>query len=165
MELKGAISPEQGVVAAEVTDDVSGDEVARFLADIAAQKAMGYRKVFDITLSRQSWTVDDIRRLAKAFDRAAGQGSRGAVAIVARSSTAERLARDYLSVSQATRPFAVFPRSEEARRWIDGLLAPAYGGNATARVQAKREQAASVRAIARTMSLKADQLELERQAD
>jgi hypothetical protein len=78
---------------------------------------------------------------------------------------AERLARDYLSVSQATRPFAVFPRSEEARRWIDGLLAPAYGGNAAARVQAKREQAASVRAIARTMSLKADQLELERQAD
>ena len=122
MSLKWAISPEQEIVAVLVTDPTTPEEVAAFVRALRDAKAMGYRKVFDITLMARTWTGGDLQSLAWSFEKAAGQGPRGAVAIVARSQVARDLAAEYAAISKSTRPFAVFAESEEARRWLDGML-------------------------------------------
>ena len=121
MSLKWAISPGQKIVAVLVTDPTTPDDVTAFVRALRDAKAMGYRKVFDITLSARTWTGGDLQSLAWAFEKAAGQGPHGAVAVVARSQMAQELAAEYASLSKATRPFAVFAESDGARRWLDGL--------------------------------------------
>jgi len=124
MSLKWAISPEQETVAVLVTDPTTPDEVTAFVRALREANAMGYRKVLDITLMARTWTGGDLQTLAWAFEKAAGQGPRGPVAIVARSHVAQELAAEYAAISKPTRPFAVFAESDEARRWLDSLMEP-----------------------------------------
>jgi hypothetical protein len=121
MPLDWKIRPDEQLVYAVATGEISADEIQAFLGSVIADQAMPYGKIFDI---RQVTALAAAQRLAEVGDTVRlydkmKLGPIGPLAIVA-GSVAERIsyAEAFLRAATAQRPVRLFEDPETARAWL-----------------------------------------------
>lgn len=124
MPLHWTLSHPRRLVIALAKGQLGFDEIDGYLAALAREEALGYRKIFDITHAPDSLTPETISALAR---RVRGLGERttlGPLAIVAASDESYLQARQFAAEAVAHRPLTIFREMHAARRWLDGAPLP-----------------------------------------
>ena len=124
MPLHWTVSHPRRLVIALARGRLGFDEVDGYLAALARERALGYRKIFDITHAPGSLTPDTISALAQRVQGLGERATPGPLAIVAASDESYRQARQVAAEAVARRPLTLFREMHAARRWLDGAALP-----------------------------------------
>ena len=104
--------------------DVSHADAEEYLAVIEGCGALAYRKLYDGRGGSVVMNRDEMMAIAARF-RSYHHRPVGALAIVLPHDKAEPVARVLGVLASADRPMRLFINLGQARRWIEGLAAPA----------------------------------------
>lgn len=104
-------------MTATAGEDLTPDEIRRYLQDIAAEGAMPYGKIFDVSGPAIKLALDEMQKLGSSMRDLAKRGPAGPLAIVVDVHT-HLPAAQFADAAGRHRPVRVFRDGEEARRWI-----------------------------------------------
>ncbi len=108
---------------------VARQEVDRMLDDMVAERALGYRKLFDGTLGDTAMGPSEILELGVRMRSLHRLGTMGPLAVVVPVDKWGLVSRVLGMLAAAKRPMRVFQNAGKARRWLDkrDLVGPAAG--------------------------------------
>ena len=124
MPVYWTIDSKQQLVVVTAEGDVTRADAEEYLDVIEGGGALGYRKLYDGSGGDVAMDHDEIMAIAARF-RSYHHRPVGALAIVLPHDKAEPAARVLGVLASADRPMRLFITLAQARRWIDGLAAPA----------------------------------------
>src|SRR5260370_28727905 len=119
MPLHWTVSHPQRLVIDIAKGDVRAQEVENYLADVFAQGAAPYRKMFDVTQTESAFDDGMLHGFAETVRRHAAAGPIGPIAIVPASDDAFRQMRVFAEAATVARPIKIFREQHEARRWLN----------------------------------------------
>ena len=121
MPLSWSISHPHQLVIAVAKGRVDPQEVHRYLQALADDRALPYRKMFDVSEMTGEWSETIIRSFASAVRDRAATSRLGAIALVAVSDTALHNAQLFAEAATVDRPIKIFREQHLARRWLNEL--------------------------------------------
>ena len=124
MPVYWTIDSKRQLVVVTAEGDVTHADAEDYLDVIEGGGALGYRKLYDGTGGNVVMSHDEIMAIAARF-RSYHHRPVGALAIVLPHDKTEPVARMLGVLASADRPMRLFINLAQARRWIDGLVAPA----------------------------------------
>jgi hypothetical protein len=124
MPVYWTIDSKQQLVVVTAEGDVTRADAEEYLDVIEGGGALGYRKLYDGRDGNVVMNHDEMMAIAARF-RSYHHRPVGALAIVLPHDKAEPVARVLGVLASAERPMRLFINLGQARRWIDGLAAPA----------------------------------------
>lgn len=124
MALHWTVSHRHRLVLAIARNGIAFDDVDRYLTALVVERALPYRKLFDLSFAPEAMALEDIGRLAERARHFAGDYALGPVAIVTGNDETWRAALRYAEQATARRPLTVFRDIREARQWLDGQPLP-----------------------------------------
>lgn len=128
MPLHSTFSPPLQLVVTIAKGEVKPGEMQDYLAQVDANGARAYRKMFDITALETPVTAEMVRRLAALVRARESEGASGPIAIVVATDKAYRKARLFAVDATVKRPIKVFREQHQARKWLDGFGTARSGG-------------------------------------
>ena len=123
MPVYWTIDSKQKLVVVTAEGDVSHADAEDYLDVIEGGGALAYRKLYDGRDGNVVMSHDEMMAIAARF-RGYHHRPVGALAIVLPHDKAEPVARVLGVLAAADRPMRLFINLAQARRWIDGLMAP-----------------------------------------
>jgi hypothetical protein len=127
MALHWTISHPQRLVIALAKDELAFADIARYLEALAAEKALAYAKIFDISHVPAGLDERAVREAAALVRRYAGGLQLGPLAIVAVGDGSFEAARLFAAEAAAARPLTIFRELHLARQWLDAQQSPPEG--------------------------------------
>ena len=124
MPVYWTIDSKRQLVVVTAEGDVTHADAEDYLDVIEGGGALGYRKLYDGTGGNVVMSRDEMMAIA-ARVRSYHHRPVGALAVVLPHDKAEPVARMLGVLASADRPMRLFINLAQARRWIDGLVAPA----------------------------------------
>jgi hypothetical protein len=124
MPVYWTIDSKQKLVVVTAEGDVTHADAEDYLDVIEGGGALAYRKLYDGRGGNVVMNHDEMMAIAARF-RSYHHRPVGALAIVLPHDKAEPAARVLGVLASADRPMRLFISLAQARRWIDGLAAPA----------------------------------------
>jgi hypothetical protein len=124
MPVYWTIDSKQRLVVVTAEGDVSHAHAEEYLDVIDGSGALAYRKLYDGRGGTVVMNHDELMAIAARF-RSYHHRPVGALAVVLPHDKAEPVARMLGVLASADRPMRLFINLAQARRWIDGLAAPA----------------------------------------
>ena len=124
MPVQWTISHSDRLVVAVARDKVTVSDIERYFADVTAEGAMGYRKIFEITHTPEALSDENLRALGARVVLYAQHGQVGPLAIVAASDSSFEQAKTFAAAATARHPLAIFRELHLARQWLDALPQP-----------------------------------------
>jgi len=124
MPVYWTIDSQQQLVVVTAEGDVTHADAQAYLDVIEGGGALGYRKLYDGRGGTVVMSPDEMMAIAARF-RSYHHRPVGALAIVLPHDKAEPVARVLGVLASADRPMRLFINLAQARRWIEGLAAPA----------------------------------------
>lgn len=118
------IDSKQQLVVVTAEGDVTHADAEEYLNVIEGGGALACRKLYDGRGGTVVMSPDEMMAIAARF-RSCHHRPVGALAIVLPQDKAEPVARVLGVLASADRPMRLFINLAQARRWIDGLVAPA----------------------------------------
>src|SRR4051812_17774142 len=118
------IDSKQQLVVVTAEGDVTRADAEEYLDVVEGGGALAYRKLYDGRGGTVVMSRDEMMAIAARF-RSYHHRPVGALAIVLPHDKAEPVARVLGVLASADRPMRLFINLAQARRWIDGLAAPA----------------------------------------
>jgi hypothetical protein len=110
------------LVLATVSGDTRRGDYLKMLQDIAAAKAVGYRKIVDIRFVPLDYKIADFRAFGQSIGEWARAGDKpGPTALIAGTEMARQFAELFNEHSPADRPLRVFSDIPPARAWLDEI--------------------------------------------
>jgi hypothetical protein len=128
MPLRWTIDVESRFMTAVATGDVTRAEVDGFLDAVMANKALGYRKLFDASRADTSMDPGDLVALGTRMRFMHFEGAMGPLALVVPTDRAEPLDRMFGMIAAADRPMRLFRNVDRAHLWIEEQVSPAAPG-------------------------------------
>ena len=128
MPLQWTIDVENRFMTAVATGDVTRAEVDGFLDAVMANKALGYRKLFDAGRADTSMDPGDLVALGTRMRSMHFEGAMGPLALVAPAGQGEPLERLFGMIAAADRPMRLFRKVGRARLWIEEQVSRAVPG-------------------------------------
>ena len=124
MPLHWTISHRHGLVLAIARNHVTFEDIDGYLTALVAERALPYRKLFDLSFAPAALPVEHVRRLADRARTLKIDYVLGPVAVVVGSDDAQAAAQLYAKLATAERPITVFRDITEARPWLDAQPLP-----------------------------------------
>lgn len=124
MALHWTVSHPHRLVLAIARNGITFDDVDRYLTAMVVERALPYRKLFDLSFAAEPMALEDIGRLAERARHFEGDYALGPVAIVTGNEETYQGALRYADQAMARRPLTVFRDIREARQWLDGQPLP-----------------------------------------
>ena len=124
MPVYWTIDSKQQLVVVTAEGDVTHADAEEYLDVIEGGGALAYRKLYDGRDGNVVMNHDEVMAIA-ARVRSYHHRPVGALAIVLPQDKAELVARMLGVLASADRPMRLFINLGQARRWIEGLAAPA----------------------------------------
>jgi hypothetical protein len=124
MPVHWTISHPDRLVVAVAKEPVTVSDIERYFADVTAEGAMGYRKIFEVTHTPEALSDENLRALGARVVLYAQHGQVGPLAIVAASDRGFEQARTFAAAATARRPLAIFRELHLARQWLDAQPQP-----------------------------------------
>jgi hypothetical protein len=121
MPLHWIINSELGFVSVAANGDVTRAEAEALLADMAAQEAMTFRKLFDGTEGSTAMGLEDLRSLGVRLREHHAQGPVGPLALVLPPDKADIVLPVLGMLAAADRPMRIFRGRLKAWRWLSSL--------------------------------------------
>lgn len=118
MPLRWTIDSQERLVTAVADGGVERQEMERFLDDLAAAEADGYRKLFDGGHGEAAMGLDDILALGIRMRGTHSVHEPGPLAVVVPPETS-RYARVLGMLAAARRPMRIFTDPTSARAWLE----------------------------------------------
>lgn len=128
MPIALSISHEEQLVTAIAEGEVGREDIDRYLTAVIADKAMPYRKLFNLTFAPVALSVADLRALGKRVAEHAKVGPVGPVAIVVGSELAHEMAKIFDEQARASRELRIFRDLRAAQEWLDEMAPPSSLG-------------------------------------
>jgi hypothetical protein len=122
MPLHWTVSHSAKLVVASAKGDVSEAEVQRYFFDLLAQRALPYRKLFQVGAGATTLDTLMIKHFAATMRDPKLAAHLGPLAIVVDDEDASRKARRFAAGAIAERPLRIFTEAHEARRWLDTFV-------------------------------------------
>lgn len=124
MQLTWTISHDEKLVVVHIRSQLDPEEVRALYAAIAAEGALPYRTLVDLSFAPLTSSVADIGTISQ-IASAATQGMRwGPVAFVASSDLAHEIVGIFDRKLNIDRPLRIFRDNPAAMRWLDEVLPP-----------------------------------------
>jgi hypothetical protein len=121
MPVTWTISHKDRLVIAVAQGDLQAYDIERYLAALAIDGVMPYRKIFDLTNAIIGKGLDvAMAGLGVRIGAYAADGPIGPLAIVATTEVSYRVAQLYAARAIADRPLTIFRELHSARAWLDG---------------------------------------------
>lgn len=119
MPLQWVVEAETATVVVSGRGIVDRAFIEQYLRAMTAMGTRGYRKLFDLTHAAFEIPRDDVSAVASALAQFGADGRAGPVAIVVGMSPLSLDMAVLLKQNvETSRPFRVFTRTDEARRWL-----------------------------------------------
>ncbi len=118
MPLEWTVDLENRAMTAVATGDVTRPEVEAFLDAIMANRALGFRKLFDAGHATTSMAPEDLLALGMRMRSMHFEGPMGPLGIVVPSARGEHIERMLGMIASADRPMRLFVDLTRARRWF-----------------------------------------------
>src|SRR5260370_17360844 len=131
MPLHWTVSHPQRLVIDIAKGDVRAQEVENYLADVFAQGAAPYRKMFDVTQTESAFDDGMLHGFAETVRRHAAAGPIGPIAIVAASDDAFRQMRVFAEAATVERPIKISREQHEAPPCLNKFAAEQHPSGAT----------------------------------
>ena len=125
MPLQWSISHSRRLVIAIAKGEMRPGTVIDFLAQLDAEGARPYAKMFGVEQLVTVFTDESVLRLAGLVRDREREGIVGPIAIIVGDDATFEQARLFVEVAELVRPIKVFREWHEARRWIDSLASQA----------------------------------------
>lgn len=122
MPLRWTFDAGRRLVTCVADGDVTREEALRFLAEMTAADALGWRKLFDGTRGETRMSADDLLAVAAAI-RSHHTQPVGPLAMVVPPDKVALVARLLGVLAAAKRPMRVFHEVAPAREWLRGFAA------------------------------------------
>ena len=122
MPLQWTVSHPAKLVIALAKGQVSEAEAQRYFADLVGQRALPYRKLFQLDGSTTMLDTLMIDSFVAAVSDPQARASLGPIAIVVDDEDAARKAQRFAAGAIAERPLRIFRDGREARRWLDTFM-------------------------------------------
>ena len=119
MPLYWKIDPADRLMVVTAEGMVVREEVDRMLDDMVAQRALGYRKLFDGTDGDTAMDPTELLALGSRMRTLHRRGTMGPLAVIVPAGKWEIIARVLGMLAAARRPMKVFQNAGSARRWLD----------------------------------------------
>ena len=124
MPLHWTVSHPQRLVIALAKGEVTSIDVSRYFDALVAEKALPYRKIFDVTHSPLSLGNEHVLDMARRTRELAARHVLCPLAIVAASDDAYAKAQLFSAEATAKRPLTIFRELHAARSWLDDHPVP-----------------------------------------
>jgi hypothetical protein len=122
------VSHSARLVVAVAKDDVTPADIEMYFADVTADGAMAYGKIFAITHTPKALNDENLKALGERVVYYAQHGQIGPVAIVAASDESFAQAEIFAAAARVKRPLAIFRELHAAREWLDAQTVPPPAG-------------------------------------